>query len=106
MAFVSSRNPQHYCDSIYIANCTVRSSASAIKFGTVSHGGFKNVTIENIKIYDTYRSAIAIECVDGGILENILVNHVEAVNTGNAIFIRLADRNKMRSAGVLKNVTI
>jgi polygalacturonase len=103
---LKSQSAEHYCDSIYIANCTVRSSASAIKFGTVSHGGFKNVKIENIKIYDTYRSAIAIECVDGGTLENILVDHVDAVNTGNAIFIRLGDRNKTRDAGVLKNVTI
>ena len=54
---LKSQSPDHFCDSIYIANCTVRSSASAIKFGTVSHGGFKNITIENIKVYDTFRSA-------------------------------------------------
>lgn len=103
---LKSQSAEHNCDSIYIANCTVRSSASAIKFGTVSHGGFKNVTIQNIKIYDTFRSAIAIECVDGGTLENILVDGVNAVNTGNAIFIRLGDRSKTREPGLLKNVTI
>ncbi len=103
---LKSQSAEHNCDSIYIANCTVRSSASAIKFGTVSHGGFKNVTIENIKIFDTFRSAIAIECVDGGTLENILVDGVNAVNTGNAIFIRLGDRNKSKDAGLIKNVTI
>ena len=103
---LKSHSDYHYCDSIYIANCTVRSSASAIKFGTRSHGGFRNVVIEHIRIYDTFRSAIAIECVDGGLLENILVNDIEAVNTGNAIFIRLGDRNKTRDAGALKNVTI
>jgi len=103
---LKSQSAEHYCDSIYISNCTVRSSASAIKFGTVSHGGFKNVTIENIKIHDTFRSAVAIECVDGGTLENILVDGVNAVNTGNAIFIRLGDRSKTRDTGVLKNVTL
>ena len=103
---LKSQSAEHYCDSIYIGNCTVRSSASAVKFGTVSHGGFKNVTIENIKIFDTFRSAIAIECVDGGVIENILIDNVVAVNTGNAIFIRLGDRNKKRDAGTLKNVTI
>ena len=103
---LKSQSPEHYCDSIYIANCTVRSSASAVKFGTVSHGGFKNVTIENIKVYDTFRSAIAIECVDGGIIENVSVDNVEAVNTGNALFIRLGDRSKSRPPGTLKNVTI
>ncbi len=103
---LKSHSAEHYCDNIYIANCTVRSSASAIKFGTRSSGGFKNVTIENIKVYDTFRSAVAIECVDGGTLENVLVDNIQAVNTGNAIFIRLGKRNKTGSAGTLKNVTL
>lgn len=93
-------------DSIYIANCTVRSSASAIKFGTSSHGGFKNVKIENIHVYDTFRSAIALESVDGGILENIEVRDIFAVNTGNAIFIKLGHRNKDGKIGTLKNIHI
>ncbi|MDQ3018062.1 MAG: glycosyl hydrolase family 28 protein [Bacteroidota bacterium] len=103
---LKSQSKEHYCDSIYIANCTVRSSASAIKFGTVSHGGFKNVIIENIKVYDTFRSAIAIECVDGGFLENILVDGLKARNTGNALFIRLGNRSKTGPTGTLKNITI
>ncbi len=103
---LKSQSRDHFCDSIYIAHCTVRSSASAVKFGTVSHGGFKNVTIEHIKVFDTFRSALAIECVDGGTLENILVENVNAVNTGNAIFIRLGDRSKSRDPGSLRNVTL
>ncbi len=103
---LKSHDPLYGCDSIYVANCTVRSSASAIKFGTVSHGGFKNVVIKHIKVYDTFRSAIAIECVDGGVLENVMVDDIKAVNTGNAIFIRLGQRNKAVAPGTLKNVTI
>lgn len=103
---LKSVSADQFCDSIYVANCVIRSSASAIKFGTVSHGGFRNVTIEQIKIHDTFRSAVAIECVDGGTLENVLVNGVEALNTGNAIFIRLGDRSKTRDAGILRNITI
>jgi len=103
---LKSQSPDHSCENIYIGNCTVRSSASAIKFGTVSHGGFKNVTIEHIKVYDTFRSAIAIECVDGGILKNVRVDHIEATNTGNAIFIRLGDRSSTRPPGILEDVTI
>jgi hypothetical protein len=93
-------------DSIYVADCTVRSSASAIKFGTASAGGFRNIKIERIKVYDTFRSAIAIESVDGGILENIEVDRIEATNTGNAIFIRLGHRNIDGEVGTLRNVTI
>ncbi|WP_461451445.1 glycoside hydrolase family 28 protein [Mucilaginibacter sp.] len=92
-----------YCDdSVYVGNCTIISGASAVKFGTASFGGFKNITIENIKIKDTYRSAIAIECVDGGVIDNIKVEHIDAVNTGNAIFIRLGKRTG--NAGSIKNI--
>lgn len=93
-------------DSIYIAGCTVRSSASALKFGTASHGGFKNVKIENMYIYDTFRSAIALESVDGGILENIDISDITANNTGNAIFIKLGHRNTDGPVGSLKNICI
>lgn len=103
---IKSQYEDYLCDSIYISNCTVRSSASAVKFGTVSHGGFKNVIIKNIKIYDTFRSAIAIEVVDGAILDNILIDSISAVNTGNAIFIRLGERSKKEKMGILRNVIL
>ena len=95
-----------YCDSIYIANCTVRSSASAVKFGTSSVSQIKNVVIKNIKVFDTYRSAIAIEAVQGGILENILVDNIKAKNTGNAIFLRIGQIRNAKQPGTLRNVTI
>jgi len=101
---LKSFSRESFNDSIYIANCTIRSSASAIKFGTDSRGGFTNIKIEKIKVYDTYRSAIAIESVDGGIVENIDVSDVEAYNTGNAIFIKLGHRRG--DVGSLKNVII
>ncbi len=95
-----------YCnDSIYIANCNIRTSASAIKFGTASIGGFKNVIIENIKVFDTFRSMIAIESVDGGDIENVHVSNMEGKNTGNAIFIRLGHRSGEKP-GTVKNITI
>ncbi len=102
---LKSYYPGYSNDSIYIADCTVRSSASAIKFGTASYGGFKNVTIKNIKVYDTFRSAIAIESVDGGMIENINVSNIVAKNTGNAIFIRLGHRSG-KNPGVIRNIYI
>lgn len=103
---LKSHHAGYLNDSIYIANCTVRSSASAIKFGTASVGGFRNVKIENIYIFDTFRSAIALESVDGGILENIEISDITANNTGNAIFIKLGHRNSEGKVGTLKNVSI
>ncbi|MEN2412236.1 glycoside hydrolase family 28 protein [Flavobacterium mesophilum] len=102
---LKSDSPGLENNNIYIANCVVRSSASAVKFGTGSYGSFKNVTIENIQVYDTFRSAIAIESVDGAEIENIKVSNITAVNTGNAILIRLGHRNGDK-AGYIKNVSI
>ena len=85
--------PGKCCENILLEDCDVRSSASAIKFGTASNGGFKRITIKNIRIRDTFRSAIAIESVDGGDIEDILVDGIVARNTGNAIFVRLGHRS-------------
>ena len=103
---LKSNDPNSYCDQVYIGNNTIRSSASAIKFGTASAGGFKNVTIENITIYDTFRSALAFEAVDGGTIENITATNIFASNTGNAIFIRLGHRNRDGKVGAIRNVSI
>lgn len=95
-----------YCDSILIENCRVRSSASAIKFGTSSFNDMRNVVVRDIKIYDTYRSAIAIEAAQNGVLENILIENIKAKNTGNAIFLRIGQIRSATKPGVLRNVTI
>ena len=95
-----------FCDSIYIANCTFRSSANALKFGTGSIGGFKNVTVRNLTIFNTFRSAIALEAVDGGFLENVDIRDVVATNTGNALIIRLGHRNKDDVYSTVKNIYI
>ncbi len=93
-------------ENITVTNCRVRSSACAIKLGTASHGGFKNIKVSDIEVYDTYRSAIAIEAVDGGVAEDIDIRNIHAVNTGNAIFIRLGHRNNDPQFSQLKNVYI
>lgn len=96
----------YFCDSIYIVDCTVRSSASAIKFGTSTVSHIRNVVVRNIKVYDTYRSAIAIESMQGGVLENILVEDIVAHNTGNAIFLRIGQIRGAKQPGTLKNITL
>ena len=103
---LKSSNPASRCDTVVVENCVVRSSASAVKFGTASRGGFKNVIIRNITVYDTYRSAIALESVDGGTLEDVQVQGITARNTGNAIFIRLGHRRQNAPPGIIRHITI
>ena len=103
---LKSYDPKGLCENIYIAKCRVRSSANAFKMGTASFGGFKNITVRDIYVYNTFRSAIAMETVDGGVLEGIDIRGVTAKNTGNAIFIRLGKRQENVSPGRLKGVYI
>jgi parallel beta-helix repeat protein len=103
---LKSSDRNRLCQNIFVSNCTVRASASAIKLGTASWGGFKKIQISDIKVFDTYRSVIAIECVDGGIVEDVDVRNIKATNTGNAIFIRLGHRNKDSVISSLHNIYI
>ena len=93
------------CYDVEIARCDIRSSASAVKFGTASWGGFRKVYVHDIKVSDTFRSAIAIESVDGAQIDSVLVERVEARNTGNPIFMRLGQRAGNRK-GSIKNIVI
>ena len=47
---LKSSNPDSNCDDIYIDSCTVRSSAGALKLGTSSAGGFKNIKVRNLTV--------------------------------------------------------
>jgi polygalacturonase len=103
---LKSSNKDKRCEQVVIEDCAVRSSASGIKFGTASRGGFRHIEIRRVKIYDTYRSAIALESVDGGILEDVRVEDVVATNTGNALFVRLGHRNQKAPPGIIRDVVI
>ena len=103
---LKSHNKDCICQNVVIENCRGRSSANGLKFGTVSQGGFKNITIRNLEIYDTYRSAITLAAVDGGIIEDVDIDGVRAINTGNAIYLRTGKRNKDERIGTMNNVLI
>ncbi|MFI5387194.1 MAG: glycoside hydrolase family 28 protein, partial [Fimbriimonadales bacterium] len=94
------------CENVVIENCRVRSSASAIKFGTASLGGFRHIRIKGISVRDTFRSVVALESVDGGVLEDVVAEDVHAVNTGNAFFIRLGHRNLKAPVGRVRHITL
>lgn len=93
------------CHDIEVRDCHIRSSASAVKFGTASWGAFCHIHVHDITIADTFRSCIAIESVDGASIDSILVENIHATNTGNAIFLRLGQRAGQRK-GSLRNITI
>jgi polygalacturonase len=103
---LKSSSASNRCDDVEIADCRIRSSASALKFGTSSFGGFRNIRARNLTVYDTFRSAVALEAVDGAVLEHVRIENIQATNTGNAIFLRLGHRNATGPIGRLDDVVI
>lgn len=101
-----SHDATKMCENVEVRNCVARSSANGIKFGTVSSGGYRNFKIINNKVYDTFRSAITIATPDGGLVDNILVDSLNAYNTGNAIFLRIGARWNKGRTGSMNNITI
>lgn len=90
-------------ENISITNCIVSSHCNAIKFGTESTGGFRNVVVSNCVIRPSAQrttiygkadgmGGLSLELVDGGIMENISINNVVIEGAGVPIFIRLGNR--------------
>lgn len=102
---LKSHDGSKFCNNILLRNNTIRSSANAIKFGTASYGGFRNIRIIDNKTFDTYRSAIALEAVDGGFVENVEVDGLTGINMGHAIFLRIGERVKGKK-GRMENIRI
>ena len=93
---LKSHSAESICQNVEIRNNTMCSSASGIKFGTASVGGFKNITIVNNTVFDTFRSAITIQAVDGGWVENIIVDSLRSINTANPIYLVIGERREGR----------
>lgn len=102
---LKSLDPDVANQNILIQNNSMTTDASGIKFGTASLGGFKNIRILNNKVFDTNRSAIALEAVDGATIEDIEVDGLQGTNIGNAIFLRAGARKGSRK-GKVENVSI
>lgn len=79
-----------------------------IKFGTESNGGFKNITISNI-VFDRSRG-LAIETVDGGIIEDVSITNITMRDITTApIFLRLGRRMRGpagTAVGAIRRVNI
>jgi polygalacturonase len=111
-------------EHITITNCILSSHCSAIKFGTESVGGFRNISISNCVIKPSAQektiygkpagiSGLAMEVVDGGIMEHITVNNLVIDGAEVPLFIRLGNRARKYIAsapnpplGKMRNINI
>jgi hypothetical protein len=96
--------------NITITNCVMTCCCNGLKFGTATRGGFENVTFSNSVIYNEQVplnarviSGIAIEMVDGGWVDGVVISNIRMQRVRTPIFIRLGAR---REAGKLRGVMI
>jgi len=81
-------------ENVVVTNCILRSNCAAIKFGTPSAAGFKNIAIANCAIYDCAQDAIKFMAVDGGIVEDISISNITMHNVEGPIFMRLGNMGR------------
>lgn len=90
-------------ENVTITGCILSSHCNALKFGTESTGGFKNITVSNIVIkpsrYVTTiygkpggTSGITLATVDGGMLKGVIISNVRIDGSQVPICIRLGNR--------------
>ncbi len=82
------------CRDVVISNCVVSSHCNAIKLGTETNGGFENINISNCALYDTRLAGLALEIVDGGTLDNVVISGITMRGVQGPIFVRLGDRGR------------
>jgi polygalacturonase len=79
-----------------------------LKFGTEANGGFRNCTVANI-VFRSCRG-LALEEVDGGILENININNITMMDVPSyAIYVTTGKRNRgpeVKQPSRMRNVLI
>lgn len=112
-------------ENITITNCMISSHCNALKMGTESSSGFKNIAISNVVIRPSKvtdhsiegtprgHTGIALEEVDGGTLDGVVISNIRMDGPVCPIFIRLGKRNrpyfdgqKFAQQGVLRNISI
>jgi len=90
-------------ECVTVSDCVARSHCNAIKLGTESNGGFKDITIANCVVTSPRGerlvggkarglSGISLELVDGGQLERISIANITIHGVSVPLFLRLGDR--------------
>lgn len=112
-AIVLKSTADRPCRNVVVSNCVLSSICNGLKMGTESNGGFENIAISNCAVYDTRLAGLALEIVDGGTMDRVVVSNVTMSGVGAPIFVRLGNRARpyktdmeKPQVGALRNVTI
>ena len=107
--------PLRVSKNITITNCVLTGCCNGFKFGTSTHGGYENIVFSNSVIYNddvplNYRiiAGIAVEMVDGGWVDGVLISNIRMQRVRTPIFVRRGNRTPRPDGtpGTLRSVMI
>ncbi|MBH06852.1 MAG: hypothetical protein CMJ20_11085 [Phycisphaeraceae bacterium] len=111
IVFKSTSN--HMTTNATVSNCTLTSDTNALKFGTESYGGFKNISITNCIVHHTKKSGVDLRIIDGGTIDGVTISNIIMSNVGVPIHICLGNiprhfRSKSKTAqpGFIRNIQL
>ena len=90
--------------NIVVTNCHLTTCCNGFKLGTSSEGGFENITFSDSTVYNNevpYKerviSGVALEVVDGGWIDGVIVKNIQMQSARTPIFIRLENRKTVHN---------
>jgi hypothetical protein len=96
---------------IVITNCLISTRWAAIRLGPESLGVFRDIAVSNCVIYNTFGSAVKIQEVEGGVMENIRFDNLVMEHVTGPVSLRLGgylgwrnERKESLPIGVLRNI--
>ena len=101
--------------NITITNCVLTSCCNGLKIGTATAGAFENITFSNSVIFNDdvdFRqrviAGIALEMVDGGSIDGIMISNIRMQRVRTPIFIRRGIRHPGAEGipGIVRSVMI
>ncbi len=110
---LKSHDVKRPVENVTVRNCVISTNCNAVKFGTKSDGGFRNINISNcvikkasednvrqwqenlefIELPTTVISGFALESVDGGFIENVSISDVLMFDVQTPVFVIQGRRN-------------
>lgn len=101
--------------NVTVTHCSLSTCCNGFKIGTESKGGFENVTFSDSEVYSAdvpypqrVISGIALEVVDGGWIDGVVVSGIQMERVRAPIFIRLGERKNSPATAKhgLRNVSL
>ena len=90
--------------NISVTNCHLSTCCNGFKIGTETEGGFENITFSDSVVFNNdvpYKqrviAGVALEIVDGGWIDGVIVKNIQMQRSRTPIFIRLGNRKRVHN---------